>query len=228
MEFDVEPIPPDYVFDMNADYSFWQRPTGSSISQNNHNDGDDLPLSNQTIHQDLNNNNNVGISFDDVEMDNAIEISNNDDNNNRIEILRGEYEYKAFGSIRNFWAGPTYWKFSKNSNRNVLRVQTDADNRVGQRKKTQIKVTKPNFYETDDEGESSSDEYFIKTNSRKARKIRVCNRLLWNSERLKLPPQCNIPKDIFDKKRNPNQQSSDPNQMDNIDFDDNDYAVSSH
>lgn len=214
-------IPPDYAFDLNADAdeSFWQRPTGSMVSQNNHND--DLPLTNGIIHQDFNNND--GMSFDDVEFGN--ENDNNNNVNNRIQLSKGEYAYNAFTNIRNFWAGPSYWKYSKNLKQHL---QAPAENvkRGGRKRKQQIKPT----FDDDDDG--SEDGIFIKTTSKQAKKLRHCNRALWSSERLTLPPQCNIPSDLFDK-NNYNQQSNtstdslESNQEENYEADYNDFGVSS-
>lgn len=217
MVFDAEPdIPPDYVFDVNADESFWHRPTVSSLLQNNQND--DLPFSNGTIQHDFNNND--GISFDDGGFENG-----NNNNNNRIQLLKGEYAYHAFNNIRNFWAGPGYWKYSKNLNQNNHAPSVNGI-QGGRRKKKQ--PNKPSFDDDDDGGETSTDEYFIKKTSKAAKKLRHCNRALWLSERLKLPPQCNIPSDLFDK-HNYSRQSTDSiesNQMENYDADNNDFGVS--
>lgn len=208
MIFDAEPdIPPDYVFDVNADVSAW-------------NQNDDVPFSNGiNIQQDFNNND--GISFD----DSGFENENNNNNNDRIQLRKGEYSYHAFGNIRNFWAGPTYWKFSKNLNQSTHRPSENG-NKSGRRKKKSPK--KPTFY--DDSGESSTDEYFIKINSKKSKKLRLLNRKQWSSEPLKLPPQCNIPSDLFDKHNYNNRQSTDSmesNQMENYEADDdNDFVVS--
>lgn len=207
----------DYAFDLNADESVWHRPPGSSLMQNNHND--DLPFSNGIIEQDFNNND--GISFDDGGFKND---NDNNNNNNRVQLLRREYSYQVFSNIRNFWAGPWYWKYSKNVNQSKHAPSVNG-NQSGRRKKKQ--PIKPKF--DGDDGESSTDEYFIKTTSKAAKKLRRCNRALWHSERLKLPPQCTIPSDLFDK-QNYNRQSEDSmesNQMENYDVDDNDFGVSS-
>lgn len=233
MVFDDAPdIPPDYVFDMNMDVdandSFSQRPTGTIGSQNNRND--DLPFTNGTIHQDFNNND--GISFNDVEFDNGNDDNNNNNNinnniNKRIQLLKGEYAYH-FGNIRNFWAGPSYWKFSKNLNHQNHQAPAEADKR-GNRRKTK-RPNKPKFDDGSDY--SSDDECFIKIKSKAAKKVRCCNRSLWSSEKLKLPAQCNIPKDLFDKydyngQSNTSTDSLESNREDNYDADGIDFGVSS-
>lgn len=227
MVFDEAPdIPPDYAFDVNADVDvdvdgpFWQGPTGSTVPQNNNNNDDDSPFGSGTIHQDFNNND--GMSFDDVEVGN--ENDNNNNINNRIKLLKGEYAYKAFSNIRNFWAGPTYWKFSKNLNQSQL-VPAENVTRGGRKKKHHIK---PTFDDDDDE---SDDGIFIKINSKAAKKLRRLNRALWSSERLKLPPQCNVPNDLFDKynyyqQLDTSTESVESNQVDNYDDDDMDFGVS--
>lgn len=223
MVFDDAPdIPPDYAFDVNdvADEAFWQPPTGTTNQQNNQND--DLPFGNGTI-QDFNNND--GISFNDTEFDNDNGNGNDNGNmTNRVQILKGEYAYKAFSNIRNFWAGPSYWKFSKNSNQSHQPSVGNATRAVRRKKK---EPSKPVF----DGDETSSDEYFIKIKSKAAKKLRHLNRALWNSDKLKLPPQCDVPSDLF-AKYNKNQQpntstdSIEPNQDQNYDADDNDFGVS--
>lgn len=231
-DFNVEPyIPPDYAFDMNDDVAFPYRPTGSTLSQNNPNH--DLP--NGAALQDLNNNG--GISFDGMEFDN-VHGNNDDDNNNnnlnninQIQLLKGEYAYQVFSNIRNFWAGPSYWKYSKNLNKNV-QAQID-DNKVGGGGRRKRKhAIKPSFCGLCDDGESSMDDVFIKLNSKAAKKLRHCNRSAWNSERNKLPPKFDFARDFFDK-LNHNRQSNDSmasDQMDNFDadaFDDDSFGVSS-
>lgn len=212
MVFDAAPnIPPDYEFDVNADVSFWDRPSESSLLQNNQNDN--LPFKNGIIQQDFNNND--GISFD------------NNNNNNGIQLLKGEYAYNAFSKIHNFWAGPSYWKFSKNLSQSK-QAPSENGNQGGRRKKKQPeKIT---FVWGSDSDDSSTDDDFIPIDSEAAKKLRQCNQALWNSERLKLPRQCNIPSDLFDNKPKYNRHSTDStesNQMDSYDADDNDFGVSS-
>lgn len=195
MVFDEAPdMPPDYVFDVNADVdvgdAFWHRPTGTTISQNNQND--DLLFANGAIQQDFNNND--GIGFDDVECD------ANDNITNRIQMSKGEYAYNAFSNIRNFWAGPSYWKYSKNLNQSQ-QATTGKANPKGRRKK---RPCAPAIF--DDEEDTSADELFIKVKSKEAKKLRHLNRTSWKSDRLKLPPQCDFPSDYF-AKRNYNRHS---------------------
>lgn len=225
MVFDDAPdIPPDYVFDVNdiADEAFWQPPTGTTISQNNQNE--DLPFGNGTI-QDFNNND--GISFNDIELDNENDNGNDNGNiSNRVQLLKGEYAYNAFSNIRNFWAGPSYWKYSKNLNQtNATQAPAGNATRTGRRKKKQ--PSKPAFGDGD---EDSSDEYFIKIKSKAAKKLRHLNRALWNSDRLKLPPQCNVPRDLFAKhnyhQSNTSTDSIESNQEQNYDADDIEFGVS--
>lgn len=218
MVFDDAPdIPPDYAFDVDAvaDEPFWQRPT-----QNNQND--DLPFMNGTTQQDFNNND--GISFDDVEFDSGVD-NGNDNMNNRVQMLKGEYAYNAFSNIRNFWAGPSYWKFSKNLNHTQQAPAGNAT-RNGRRKKKL--PSKPSF---DDGDETSSDEIFIKIKSKAAKKLRHLNRALWNSDRLKLPPHCDVPKDLFAKHNhnrhsNTSTDSIESNHEQNYDADDDGFGVS--
>lgn len=225
MVFDEAPdIPPEYAFDVNAvaGEEFWQRPTGTTISQYTQND--DLPFTNGSIQQDFNNND--GISFDDVEFENGHD-NGNDIMTNRIQISKGEYAYKVFSNIRNFWAGPSYWKFSKNLNKSN-QVPDGTVNRSGRRKRKQ--PMKPAF---DDGDETSSDEYFIKINSKATKKLRHLNRALWNSAQLKLPPQCDVPKDLFAKHNynrhsNTSTDSIESNQEQNYNADGNGFGVSSH
>lgn len=226
MVFDDAPdMPPDYAFDANADVddAFWQRPTGTKISQNNQND--DSPLANGTIQQDLNNND--GISFDDVGFDDGNENVNGKDNiNNRVQLSKGEYAYNAFSNIRNFWAGPSYWKFSKNLNQSHRAPAENANPKVRRKKRP----CEPAIF--DDGDDTSSDELFIKIKSKAAKKLRHLNRALWKSDRLKLPPQCDFPSDYFAKcnynrHSNASTDSMESNQEQNYDADDMDFGVSS-
>lgn len=171
-------VAPEYMFDVDANESFWQnRPTASTMPPDN-NDDHDLPFFDHTVAQDLNNNN---------------DNENHETGNN---IQKGEYSYHAFKNIKNYWAGPSYWKHvprnrpTIQSNRETIEVKSR-----GRRGKK--KHDKPLFIDNDGNVSSSGDEMFIKATSRAAKKIRLCNYKRWAPEKLKLPLTNDIPRDLF-------------------------------
>lgn len=136
--------------------------------------------------QDLNNNMDIASDFDNIENMNGLDVN---------DVSKSEYSYRAIGNILNYWAGPSYWKYSMN--RPSSRSSETANVPTSHRRRPKKTIEKPNF---NDSGlDSSSDnEYFIKVRSKKAKKIRQANYRRWLPEKLKLPNKCEISKDLFE------------------------------
>lgn len=126
------------------------------------------------------------------------DVNNNNENENeicenKINIKKGEYSYHAFGNVKNYWAGPSYWKVPRNRST----IQSDKETiKSKSRKRRRIIDIPIKFIDTPDD-ESSDEELFIKATSRAAKKLRYCKYNRWDADKLKLPPQTHIPKDLF-------------------------------
>lgn len=176
----------------------------------------------EAIQQDLNNND--AMDLNDVQLDHVIDDNNN---NNRVQLKKCEYEYKAIGKVQNYWAGPSYWKYPRNFNRNTQARATVGPTRRGRKRKQEmVKFTE--IYEDDD------DEIFVRIDSKAGKKInkmKQCNYRQWSGEKLKLPSKCAIPKDFFDinmfghKRQSPSYAVDvDVDEIEHMDFDDGDGA----
>lgn len=188
MIFDEDDIEPHYIFNPNDD-SLWDNRPNASILFNNNNDG--LPISNRTSEQDYNNNDDC--FSDATPNENGNEIENQ---NNRKNCLKGEYSYNVFANIKNFWAGPSYWKTSKNRLNQKNYKATDEVNPCKRQAKGELN-NKPAF-QTQDCDQSSDDDSFLKINSKAAKKMRHCNYKKWIPDKLKLPVQSDFPNNLFD------------------------------
>lgn len=123
--------------------------------------------------------------YDDIENEEVISVNN---------ISKGEYSYRVVDHIRNYWAGPSYWKFSLNR----LSVQSAKPKlRRAQTRRLKIQPEKASFIGDHSTDTESDNDVFIKVNSRAAGKIRQVNYTLWLPEKLKLPQKVNLPDDLF-------------------------------
>lgn len=171
----------EYAFDPNIEYSMMAPSQMVSYSNN-------VKFSVETSDgQDFNNN----IDFND-DADNRSAIDTAVEN-----ISKGEYSYNAFlHGGPNAWAGPTYWKVKHNRNgaRDMRKTNSSAQTESRQQRgKKNIEL--PKFAGSD--SDSSDNELFIKLTTRKVKSIRKCQYRRWLPDKLKLPPQINIPKDLF-------------------------------
>lgn len=175
-------IEPENVFDINYDYAteeseIPQRNTGNSI------------FINEFADQDNNNN-----SIMPINMSNTT----NNGNVNDIEIplasiSKGDYSYRKISNVPYSWAGPNYWKPHYRSS--SLNKATKKN--LHQKKKI---IEKPLFTINENNNvydEDLDNDGFIKFTSKEAKRIRNCRYKQWNSEKLRLPPCLNIPKDFF-------------------------------
>lgn len=163
---------PEFAFDPDIDDSIW--PNQQMVSQQNN---DEELISNKSVGQDLNNNNDNGTPHFAEPLP---------ENNN---IRKGEYSYHTH--IRNFKYGPSYWKFLR---QHRSTVEPRPRGKRGGRKVEE----KPSFIDCADEAQISDNEYFIKTSSRVAKRIRECNYRRWSPEKLKLPTHSDIPRNLFE------------------------------
>lgn len=183
-----EDFQPEYQFDDNVE-SFWaNRDTESTL--NNNNNGH-MSFKNSIVNQDLNNNDGL--------LDNAKNEANNGENFRFENISKGEYSYQAYANIKNYWAGPSYWKRSRNHR--VLHNNLESPQQLPTaRKRRKIIKEKPCFKDKNkamDDTELSDDETFLKATKRNLKKVRHCNVNRWDADKLKLPTRCDIPKDLF-------------------------------
>lgn len=173
METDDDLAPaPEYEFNMNESNTHWpdnrQSMASSMIAMNN----EDMSL--QFTPSDVTDvNNNIG----DV-------IPNH--------IQKGEYSYHASDKIKNYWAGPSYWKVPPN--RHLVRIDGVKKKSKSRQKIQQEKAAFSLSELTDDS--DSEDECFITTNSKEAKKIKKCN--YRNFDPKTLPLKSDIPRDLFD------------------------------
>ncbi|XP_055301390.1 condensin complex subunit 2-like isoform X2 [Sitodiplosis mosellana] len=135
--------------------------------------------------QDLNNNFDNALECDDIENADALSVH---------DISKGEYSYRAIANIRNYWAGPSYWKFALNR-QSSHSTQATIRSKRGQRVKKNPE--KPSFNDCPD-NDSSDNDGFIKVKSKEAKKIRRINYRRWSPEKLMLPEKCDISKDLFE------------------------------
>lgn len=143
-----------------------------------------------SMNQDLNNN------LNEPAIDPAIAEPKDGEDFSFDDLSRGEYSYQAFTNIPNFWAGPSYWKHPRNIHRGTQNNENPAQPKSRRRR---IERAKAIFTETNNEdADTSENEGFLKATARALKKIRHCNYRLWAPEKLKLPPQYDIPKTIFD------------------------------
>lgn len=164
------------AFDANIDVSDWANPNEADIS----------------FGQDLNNNIET---LDDIpppaldgaenEVDDSFALSN---------LSKGEYSYRAYENIRNYWAGPSYWKLARRPN-SVKDNQTTTAHTEHGRRAIRNNKKKPTFTTGDESSDDSG--CFIAVNSQIAKTIRQCNYRRWSSDKLKLPTQCNMSKELF-------------------------------
>lgn len=182
-----EDFQPEYQFDDNVE-SFWaNRDTESTL--NNNNNGH-MSFRGSMVNQDLNNNGGL--------LDNAMKEANNGENFRFEKISKGEYSYQANANIKNYWAGPSYWKQSRIHR--TLHNNLESPKQLPKRKNRRIMKEKPCFKDTNkamDDTELSDDEIFLKATKKNLKKVRHCNVNRWDSEKLKLPTRCDIPKDLF-------------------------------
>lgn len=163
----------EYQFDDNVE-SFWDdRPTGF-MANNDH-----MAFSNNMTmnSQDLNNNNDpIASSL-------------------KAETKKGsEYVYRDPVELDvNFWAGPSYWK----NPRNRPRIANPPEASTHSRARRKHTIEKPHFVKFNDDSESSEDEDFLKITKKNLKKIRHCNTRRWAPEKVRLPTQYDIPKDLF-------------------------------
>lgn len=133
--------------------------------------------------------------------------SHNNDSINFHNLVRADYTYYPYKNIRNYWAGPSYWKItgksnSQSSNQSTENAQAQNSPRpIRNRQRQQAKKIEFMIVEgeSDDENNDEVDAKFISIRSRLARKIRKCRLEYWSAARLKFPPKLFIPNDIFDK-----------------------------
>ena len=173
MSYAEDDGPQDYAFDPNFEVNqvdpMW-------TSQ---------PQENMVTEQDVNNNCDNAFECDDIE--NADALSTKD-------MSKSEYSYRAISNIRNYWAGPSYWRFALNRQSSNTSVQATVRTKHGRRFKKN--PDKPIFIDCDDS--SSEDDYFIKVKSKAAKKIRNVNYRNWSPEKLMLPEKYDISKDLFE------------------------------
>lgn len=123
-----------------------------------------------------------------TEDDNSLSFDN---------ISKGEYSYQAFTNFQNYWAGPSYWRQSHNRQRSQKHRES-AQSKAERRKQKQ-KNHKPCFTECsgEDGSDTSDNDDFLKITPQIVKKIRQCKYRQWDSEKLRLPSQCDIPRDLF-------------------------------
>lgn len=172
MNVDDEPyVASEYVYDVDANVSFSPaEPMSSTLYQDI---SGDAPFADGNKH---------------------VNDTENDILSNR-NISKGEYSYHAYGDIRNFWAGPSYWKLPRNRRTNLSDNQPNEPKTV--KRCAKKRYEKPQFI-CEAVDESSDDGDFIKFGSRAAKRIRKVNYGAWDPKKLKLPSQSNIPSDLFD------------------------------
>lgn len=179
---------PEYQIDDNVE-SFWANQGIESILNNNNNDH--MSFKDIIVNQDLNNNDGL--------LNNAMKEANNGENFRFEKISKGEYSYQAYTNIKNYWAGPSYWKQSRNHR--TLHNNLESPKKLpATRKRRKIIKEKPCFKDKNeamDDTELSDDETFLKATKKNLKKVRHCNVNRWDSEKLKLPTRCDIPKDLF-------------------------------
>lgn len=173
MSFAEVDEPQDYAFDPDFEMNQLD-PMWASQSQEN-----------MITEQDVNNNCDNAFECDDNEIADALSTK---------DMSKSEYSYRAISNIRNYWAGPSYWKFSLNRQSSNTNVQASVRNKHGRRLKKN--PDKPIFIDCDDS--SSEDDYFIKVKSKAAQKIRNVNYRNWYPEKLMLPEKYEISKNLFD------------------------------
>lgn len=165
--------PQDYAFDANSEANQVD-PMWTSQTQEN-----------LVTEQDVNNN--CGDAFECDDIEHADVLSTKD-------MSKSEYSYRAMSNIRNYWAGPSYWKFALNRQSSNTSVQATVRIKHGRRIKKN--PDKPNFIDCEDS--SSEDDYFIKVRSKAAQKIRNANYRNWSPAKLMLPEKYEISKDLFE------------------------------
>lgn len=142
-----------------------------------------------------------------VETCNGHDFNNNDDYpqcQNEIDmavenISISEYSYKAFSNIRHYWAGPTYWKFRQNRNaaRDARKLNSHAQTKDRQKRGKPIEIPTFGGDGGGSDSNSSDEEIFLKSTAKNAKLIRQCQYRCWWPDKVKLPAQLNIPKDLF-------------------------------
>lgn len=133
--------------------------------------------------------------------------SHNNDSINFHNLARADYSYYPHKNIRNYWAGPSYWKFSgkfssQSSNQSAVSAQVqNSPKPIRHRQRHQAEKIPFMIVEgeSDDENNDETDAKFISIRSKRAKRIRKCRLENWSAERLKFPPKLSIPNDIFDK-----------------------------
>lgn len=151
MFFEQNDIAQDYAFDANKSTQADQAWVSNIFADQMNNNLDDA-----SKREDAS-------ICDDIENEEVISINN---------ISKGEYSYRVVDHIQNYWAGPSYWKFSLNR----LSVQTIKPklNRE-QTRRLKRQPAKASFIGDHSTDTESDNEVFIKVNSRAARKIRQVN-----------------------------------------------------
>lgn len=180
-------IAPDYAFDGIIENSFY------TITQ----DQIVAPFS-----DDINNN---------IE---AFDVASQNGDEQHLDVRnvsKREYSYGIVENIKNFWAGPSYWKFS-----NRMRSQSSQETAQNKGRRRLKEIERPKFNGNDD-----SDNEYIDVDSIAAQKVPNCNYRRWSPDKLRLPLRCDFSRDLFDAyKFMPSQNIFAPNQIEPLEMND--------
>lgn len=146
-----------------------------------------------------------------VQVESTAEYSNN--NNNAVarrpnqsvmdvgpvdlSSLNLEYSYRPLDNIRNYWAGPSFWKF----NRSVVANKSGGGG-GGPSEPKKRKVTSRRVWQPVDMIARADDPVFISVKSRAGKRLRKRDITKnWDETKLMLPTVPTIQSDYFDRYR---------------------------
>lgn len=123
--------------------------------------------------------------------------------------VRYEYSYHPMENISQFWAGPSYWKFHKNrptvnnignASDGSVAVNKRAPRRRNLKPKKFIKFTANNNNDDEDQDSPFDPAIFVNITSKEGQRLKKSNLYKrWDSKKLKLPTDCRLDRDMFDK-----------------------------